>query len=208
MIEIVVQGTNFIGRPDGTQIFLGGVEVGPITYKGSGQMHAPIPAHDPGLVQLVVKTAGASAPAGYFDYVAQPDIRVLAPDSGPSRGGTPVRIGGAHLRAATHIFFGTPPDDVELVCPVFVNEHLITGLTPPGHGAAPVVARDPVAGESAAPAIFTYLDTLVADGGAGQPDADPDAADDAPDTGAGMEPTTCPPPPPPPGGGASDGGVP
>lgn len=217
MIEISVEGTNFIEQGQGTKIFLGGVEVAPLTYVGTGQMRGQIPPHDPGLVPLIVKTGDVPIMPGFFDYVARPEVRVVAPQSGPTSGGTPVKIGGAHFRPATRILFGDPPNAVELVCPVVENEHLITGLAPPGTGSVSVLARDPIGGESAMADAFQYLDTPGEDGGAGldapagdaggDDGGDDAAADAGDDAGAGSSqepPMLCPSV----GAGDSDGGAP
>jgi hypothetical protein len=184
--DIHVQGTNFVAVPGGTQLWIGGALVDPITVDSPTELHGPLPPHDPGLVALVVKTGSITVMPGFFDYVAAPGIRAVSPASGPVAGGTPVQIAGDHFRlGATQFFFGTPPGAPELVCPTFVSEHLVTGLAPPaGAGAGPVmvVATDPVGGSSQSPQAFTYLSV----------DAGADAADAGPPMGCG----------------ASDGGTP
>jgi hypothetical protein len=193
MTNIYVVGTNFVGLDNATQVLIGGLPVDPLTVDDAQHMHGLIPPHDPGVFLVTVNTGGASVMPGSFGYVAGPDVRAVYPLSGPAMGGTPIEIAGAHFRlGATRILFGDSPFAPELLCPSFVSEHLIKGITPPGAGAVPVVASDPIGGEGAELGAFQYVDSNGDDGGAA--DGNADAGD------AGPPPLVCPPP--------DDGGTP
>jgi hypothetical protein len=191
--NIYVFGTDFInlpGSPGTTEVLIGGLPLDPFVVDSPRLMHGSIPAHDPGTVPLVVKTGDAMIVAGFFDYVATPNLRVAYPQSGPAIGGTPIEIAGDHFRpTGTHIQFGTAPQSPQLVCPTFVSEHLITGLTPPGTGTAEVVATDTISGQGSGSLAFSYIGAApgtATDGGA----ADADAGDAAE---AGAPAPACPP---------------
>jgi hypothetical protein len=193
MTTISVVGNNFIKEGAATQILIGGSPVDQVKITDPQHMSGTIPAHDPGIVPLVVKTAGASVMPGFFDYVARPDVRAVYPVSGPPSGGTPIEIAGAHFRpGATRILFGDPPFASELLCADYVSEHLIRGITPPGlPGSVAVVASDPIGGDGTATDAFQYGDSTGADGGLGSDGGD--AGD------ALLSPLSCP---------APDGGMP
>jgi hypothetical protein len=163
MTELVIVGANFVAG--GTQILIDGVPADP----GGGvvdsptAMHGQTPAHDPGVVQVVVRTGSADAQAGTFEYVAPPRVRAIDPPSGPTAGGTPMEIAGDHFRAVTQVFFGS--QQAPLLCPVLVSEHLITGFAPPGTGTVMVFASDPVAGGPTSGPSYAYMIPPPTDGG-------------------------------------------
>jgi len=82
-----------------------------------------------------------------------PEVSALSPPSGPERGGTTVRITGAHLGNATEVDFAAAPATFKVDSPTS-----ITVTSPPGIGTTDVIVRSPAGVSTAGPADrFTYV---------------------------------------------------
>jgi hypothetical protein len=179
---ISVHGSAFIA---GTEVLVGGAPLDKIMVVSDTLIQGTTLAHDPGKAALTVRTGAISVDAqDTFTFVARPDVRAVAPTSGPSAGCTPVAIVGEGFREnpMTRIWFGSDTaTGVPLECPTWVSASRIEGYAPPGAGAVSVFAGDPTAGVGELPLAYTYLDVDTPDAAAA---ACPCAAAPPPDGGA------------------------
>ena len=144
---VVITGANFTG---GTVTFDGTAAT--CTVNSDTQITCTSPAHAAGPVDVVVTTIGGSATfAGSFTYIPQA-ITGLAPNSGPTMGGTSVVITGIGFTGSTAFTFGgtaatcTVNSDTQITC------------ASPAHAAGPVdvVVTTPT-GAATSAGGFTYI---------------------------------------------------
>ncbi|MFF2052963.1 IPT/TIG domain-containing protein [Leifsonia sp. NPDC058194] len=111
------------------------------------------PAHLPGTYDLVIESPNGDSEPALFTFTpveGAPTISGIAPDHGPTAGGTPVTISGAGFTGATSVTV----DGAEVPFTV-VDDGTITIVTPPhAVGAVPIVVTTPVGPTPAA--TFTY----------------------------------------------------
>jgi hypothetical protein len=169
---VVVSGDAFV---DGTEVLVDGVAVyrNQVTFVDAHTLKVQMPAHEPGVPALAVRSGASVAAAGTFEYVGLPVVLAVAPATGPLAGNIPIVVAGRNFRDApdgTKIQFG-PHDGtrVDLGCQEVVNANRITGVLPPGAGFVSVFASDAVGGSSELPGAFTYLGDETPDAGAGPP---------------------------------------
>jgi hypothetical protein len=163
--DVAVTGAQFVA---GTQVLVDGVPLEP----GGGEFVSPqllkgrTSAHAPGPVAVVVRSGAVQVAAGTFEFVGKPLVLAVSPMAGPLTGNIPVVIAGRNFRRSTpdgmpltKIEFG-PHDGprTALGCLDVVNSNRITGLLPPGVGAASIFATDAVGGASELPLAFNYVD--------------------------------------------------
>lgn len=95
-------------------------------------IHAVVPAHPAGLVNVFVDTPGGtnlSQPSSWYQYLAPPVVSSVSPAAGPKAGGNQVTINGFGLRYTTRVRFGTNNgnstfsvvDDTKVVATVPLN---------------------------------------------------------------------------------------
>jgi hypothetical protein len=174
--DVVVTGDHFVV---GTQVLVDGVplEPGGGLFLSPQQLKGRTPVHEPGVVPLAVRSGAREVAAGTFEFVGKPIVLAVSPTMGPLAGNIPVLIAGKNFRPTkqdgtdgTTIEFGAPDGPrTPLGCLDVVNSNRITGVLPPGAGAATIFARDPIGGESQLPLAFTYLGDETPDGGATAP---------------------------------------
>ncbi|HEY1106672.1 MAG TPA: IPT/TIG domain-containing protein, partial [Agromyces sp.] len=157
---VTITGTALGGA---TAVTVDGVPVA-FTQVSDTEITFTTPAHAAGAVDVVVTTAGGASNALPFEYVPAPILTGLAPDQGPSAGGTPVTITGTDLGGATEVTIdGVPVPFVQ------VSDTEIT-FTTPAHipGTADVVVTTAGGDSNALPYLYIVaagLDTLSPDEG-------------------------------------------
>lgn len=133
-------GTDVVVSPDGTTI----------------TVLAP-PSEDEGPADVVVVLPGGTVPAGTVTYVA-PTIGSVAPDRGPTSGGTAVTITGTDLGKAQGVLFGAAPGTGLAVAS---GGGSLTIVTPPGTPSTVDVTVVLPGVDAVAPGAFTYVPTVV-----------------------------------------------
>jgi hypothetical protein len=163
-------GTGFGAQMSAT---FDGVASPSVTYVSSTALDVVTPPHGPGPVDIIVTTsAGVSATlTGGFTYTRQaPTVSAIAPEAGPSAGGTLVSITGTGFApGATVRFGGTAATSVEVASP-----SLLRAVTPAhAAGAVDVVVTNDDGQSATLTNGYTYrappdgTTGLVADGGDG-----------------------------------------
>lgn len=102
--DVTIDGNDF---QSGARVTFDSVESTSVTFDGAGQLHAVVPTHAAGSVNLVVinPDGQASAPTTYT-YVAAPVVTSVNPASGPTAGGTSVTINGNDFQANATVSIG------------------------------------------------------------------------------------------------------
>jgi IPT/TIG domain len=170
--DVVVTGAQFVV---GTQVLVDGIplEPGGGAFVSAQMLKGRTPAHEPGVVPLSVRSGSLEVATGTFEFVGKPIVLAVSPTMGPFAGDIPVVVAGRNFRAGngkddlgTQIGFG-PPDGAHaaLVCLDVVNANRITGILPPGAGAAWIFASDAVGGASEFPFAFNYVGDETPDAG-------------------------------------------
>ncbi|KUN89489.1 hypothetical protein AQJ66_04830 [Streptomyces bungoensis] len=156
---VLLIGANLGGA---TSVTFGGVPATILSQDPFGFLIAVVaPPHAAGNVSVVVTTAaGASTPANYT-YVAppppQPPTAIgIAPQTGPTTGGTPFLIVGTNLTGASVTFGGVPATNVNVIGGV-----VLTGLTPPGTAGNVAVQVTTPAGTATVTGGFTYITPIL-----------------------------------------------
>jgi len=115
-----------------------------------------------GTVHVTVTTAGgvsATSSADQFTYGAGPIVLTVAPNNGPTAGGTAVTVTGSGFTGATAVHFGANAGTNLVV----TSDTQLTVKSPAGFGTVDVTVTTPVAtSPSAAADQFTYGDTFTA----------------------------------------------
>jgi hypothetical protein len=176
---IDLRGTDFVVWTDtseGSKLLLDDVPLplDTFTVVSPTQITAVMPVHDDGSARLSVATGAAATGPMYFQFVAQPVVRLVSPAHGPVAGGTWVAVVGSHFRdGATSIQIDGNP----LLGPCFVSSNRVEGTLPAGAavGLVSVIASDPIGGDAVLSDGFTY-------------DA---VATDSPDGGIAPMPMSC-----------------
>ena len=136
--SLQVFGTNFT---DDAQVLFGDTPGGDVTVYSSIQIQvtAPaLPSHT--VVHVRVVNRFGTSPAGpddVFTFIYDPVPTFISPDSGPSTGGTSVRITGEELLGVTAVLFGSQRVPCPQQCTVVSREevdvqtlpHAISGVT-------------------------------------------------------------------------------
>jgi glucose/arabinose dehydrogenase len=124
---VTVTGSGFTGA---TRVTFGTLPAVRYTVNSDTQITAVAPAQPAGALDIsVVTPSGASAQtsADTFTYTAPaPAIRALSPSSGPTNGGTVVRITGSGFTGATNVVFGT----LQATSYTVVSDTQITAVAP------------------------------------------------------------------------------
>ena len=150
---VTITGTGFTGS---TGVTFDGLPATSFVVVSDTEITAVSPAHVPGPVDVVVQNpAGDSGPFG-FTYTPVISIAGIAPNSGPTAGGTSVTITGTCFTGATGVTFAGVAGTAFTV----VDDTHIT-VTSPAHaaGAVDVVVTGSVAcgGNSTLTNGFTYI---------------------------------------------------
>ncbi|MFD6053647.1 IPT/TIG domain-containing protein [Agromyces sp. NPDC060279] len=144
---VTITGTDLA---DASQITVDGASV-PFTQLSGTQVTFTTAAHAPGPVNVTITTPGGTSNALPFTFIPAPEITSLAPDSGPTAGGTPVTITGTDLGGATDVSV-----DGTSVAFSQVSGTEVTFTTAP-HAAGPVDVTITTPGGTSAPMTFTYV---------------------------------------------------
>ncbi|MFD7408077.1 IPT/TIG domain-containing protein [Streptomyces sp. NPDC059866] len=103
---VTLTGTGFTNV---TSVRFDGVAATSFTVNSSAQITAVTPAHAAGAAAVTVTTVGGTSdpddPDAFFFYAALPTLTALDPASGPTAGGTTVRLTGNNLLGATAVLF-------------------------------------------------------------------------------------------------------
>ena len=130
---VTITGTDF---QSGATVTFGQTPAA-VVFSSATQLLATTPAHAQGIVDVIVRNPDTqSAPvSGGFTYqpVPAPTISGLQPTSGPTVGGTLVRIAGANFLAAATVSFGGEP-----ATPVTVTSSTQIDTVTPAHAAGVV----------------------------------------------------------------------
>jgi hypothetical protein len=148
---VTITGTGFLGA---TAVEFDDVEGADFVVVNDTTITVTSPAHEPGLVGVVVVDLAGDSEALDFTYLAVGSVvDTITPAEGPEVGGTPVTLGGSGFTGATGATFGGVPG----VDFVVVNDTTITVTSPPGApGVVDVVVEDEAGGDSE-PVGFEYL---------------------------------------------------
>jgi hypothetical protein len=110
------------------------------------------PAGTAGSVGVSVTTAGGTNNGLSYTYVALPTISTVAPDEGPTSGGTAVTITGAGLTSTSQVAFDGSPAPFTVI-----SDTSVSAVTPPGTAGAVDVTVTNGAGTATATDGFTYV---------------------------------------------------
>jgi plastocyanin len=152
---VTISGTGFLSN---ASVKFGGVSATNVSAT-STSITATAPAHAAGKVDVVVTNTDSQSAtlAEAFTYVLPaPTLSNVAPNTGPTSGGTPVTITGTNFQAGATVTFGAlPATDVTVV-----SDTTITARTPLGPASAQlavdVSVTNPDALKATAAGAFTY----------------------------------------------------
>ncbi|MFF2493331.1 IPT/TIG domain-containing protein [Agromyces sp. NPDC058064] len=148
---VTITGT---GLGDASAVTVDGVPVS-YTQVSDTEITFVTPPHAAGEVDVTVTTVGGESNALPFTYFDAPVLTVLAPDEGPTAGGTIVSITGTALGAATAVAV-----DGASVPFTQVSDTEISFITPP-HAAGEVGVTVTTPGGESDPLPFTYVPAPV-----------------------------------------------
>ncbi|MEU9203426.1 IPT/TIG domain-containing protein [Streptomyces sp. NPDC048332] len=104
-----------------------------------------------GTVNVTVRTPGGLSNTIPYTYAPTPSLSAIAPDRGPTSGGTGVILTGTGLTGTTAVTFGSTP-----ATSFTVNSATqITAVTPPGTGSVACTVTGP--GGTSNSLVYTYL---------------------------------------------------
>jgi uncharacterized protein YhjY with autotransporter beta-barrel domain len=148
---VTITGTGFTGA---TAVTFGGTAATGVTVVNDTTITATTQAHAAGAVAVAVTTPGGSAnlPNGFTYSAPVPTMASVAPNSGPTAGGTSVTITGSGFTGATAVTFGGTT-----ATSFTVNGDTTITATTQAHAAGAVaVAVTAPGGTASLPNGFTY----------------------------------------------------
>ena len=123
---VTITGANFAS---GATVTFGGAPATNVVVANSTTITATTPAGSAGAVTVTVTVSGQSGSlTSGFTYVVIPTVSSVAPNNGPTAGGTAVTITGANFAAGATVTFGA----AAAINVVVVNSTTITATTPSG----------------------------------------------------------------------------
>jgi hypothetical protein len=151
---VTITGTGFV---PGAKVEIGGVAASPVEVLSESELTAVAPAHGPGPVQVLVSTPdGESSGGPTYTYVitVPPTISSITPTSGPSEGGTSVKITGSGFvsGSSTVKIGGEAASSVEVL-----SETELTAVTPAHAAGSAEVAVSTPNGETTGGPTYEYL---------------------------------------------------
>lgn len=151
--SVTISGKNL---QSGATVTFGGIAGTSVDVTSSSQMTAVTPAHAAGSVDVVVTNpSGKSATlAGGFGYgSAAPSVSGISPNTGPTTGGTAVKISGANfLAGAIVLFAGIQATSVAVTAPTQIE-----AVSPAGQaGSVDVTVKNPDGQTATLSGGFTY----------------------------------------------------
>jgi len=148
-VHVTITGTNL---SNAVAVYFGSLPA--LSFKVTSRSTISAVAPDgAGLVHVTVTTAeGASrhVRADLFDYLVRPQVKRVAPPSGPPTGRTVILI-GRDFTGTVQVLFGATPARTWVV----LSSSRIEAVAPPGRGTVTVTVRTR-GGASAPTAKFTY----------------------------------------------------
>jgi hypothetical protein len=151
---VTITGANFV---TGATVTFGGIAATGVSVANGTTIAATTPAHAAGLVDVTVTNPGSNSGTlnGGFSYVnpTGPTVTGVAPNSGPTGGGTTVTISGVNFASgATVTFGGTPATGVSVA-----SSTSMTAVTPAhSAGSVTVTVTNPDSQSASLTAGFTY----------------------------------------------------
>jgi len=147
---VTITGTDLAGA---SEVSVDGVSL-PFTQVSGTQVTFTTAAHAAGPVDVTVTTAGGESGPMTFTFVPAPAITSLAPDHGPTAGGTSVAITGTDLAGATEVAV----DGASL--PFTQVSGTQVTFTTAAHAAGPADVTITTAGGESEPMTFTFIPPL------------------------------------------------
>lgn len=136
---ITIVGTGF---EPGARVVVGGERATDVEVLDSTRITAMTPAHEEGIVDVVVRNPGMPTAVlpGAFQFVPGPTLTGMDPVDLPELGGVRVTVWGTGFAPGVEVTLnGLPAYDVQLV-----DETMLTATAPPGvPGPATLVVRNP-----------------------------------------------------------------
>ncbi len=127
----------------GAAVTFGGAAGTSVNVISSTQMTAVTPAHAAGSVDVVVTNPGgrsATLAAGFGYGSAAPSVSGISPNTGPTTGGTAVKISGANFLAGAIVLFAS----IQATSVVVTSPTEIQAVSPAGQaGSVDVVVKNP-----------------------------------------------------------------
>jgi hypothetical protein len=154
---VTITGSGFVA---GATVAIGGNEASSVVFVSAGEITAMTPAGAAGPDEVVVTEEGVSSTLGpTYTYIAPspppppaPAVSSVAPDSGPTAGGTPVMIDGSGFVAGAKVTIGGNEAPS-----TFVSANEITATTPAGAaGPGEVVVTEEGVSSTLGP-TYTYI---------------------------------------------------
>jgi len=130
---VTITGIGLSASPGGTTVAFAEAGAVAVSCSSATKCTATSPAGSASTVDVVVATAGGTSKtsaADRFTYLAAPAVTSIAPDAGPTKGGTTVTIRGSNFSGAVSAYFGARP--AKAVRSVSPSEIIAT--SPPGSG--------------------------------------------------------------------------
>ena len=147
--KVLVTGTGFLR---GATVAIGGA-ASAVEVISETELEAVTRPNAPGSDEVVVTTAAGESRGGpSYTYVPPPKVSSVSPVSGPTAGGTPVRVMGSNFGTGAKVQIGGVASAVEVI-----SETELKAVTP-AHGAGPqeVVVSTGNGGSSGGPS-YTYV---------------------------------------------------
>ncbi len=145
---VVITGSAFANA---SSVTFGGTAATSFTVNSASQISAVTPAHAAGTVPVVVTTPLGASNVLTFTYGEVPQLVSIAPNLGPTAGGTVVTLTGDHLTGATTVTF----DTTAVTTLTVVNDESVT-VAAPAHAAGVVAVTITTAFGTSASVDFTY----------------------------------------------------
>jgi formylglycine-generating enzyme required for sulfatase activity len=147
---ITITGTNLTGT---TAVTVGGAAATSVSVVSATTVTAITPAYSAGVTSVSVTTPGGLAILyDSFTYFAAPTISSVAPNSGPTVGGTTITITGTNLTGTTSVTVG----GVAATSVSVVSATTVTAITPAGTAGAKTVSVTTPGGTANLANAFTY----------------------------------------------------
>jgi len=153
--RVTISGAGFTGA---TSVMFGSVPAASFTVESDQEVVAYTPPEPAGDVDVVITSPSGTTPIdpadNYGFSLKVPVVTSVAPDFGPTSGGTTVTISGKRFTKVQAVDFGSTP----AVSYTVTNSHTITAVAPAGTGTVDVNVTN-LSGESAVGSTvdqFTY----------------------------------------------------
>ncbi|MFE6677912.1 IPT/TIG domain-containing protein [Streptomyces sp. NPDC057729] len=147
--SVTLTGTNLL---QATAVRFGATAATTYTIVSATEIRVVVPPGAAGTVPVTVTTPGGTSNSVAYSYLGVPVLTGLAPDQGPSAGGTTVTITGIGLTYVTAVLFAAVPAGFTVV-----SDTQLTTTAPPGAAGA-VTVRVVTPGGTSIGLPYTRLD--------------------------------------------------